>query len=268
MKLHFYKYQGAGNDFIIIDERDTFPISSHDKMNELVEFLCDRRFGIGADGLILLQNHSGYDFRMVYFNSDGQEGTMCGNGGRCLVAFAAFKNIIEKHANFLAIDGSHKARIVSSENHDSIVSLEMRDVTEITPFEEGYLLDTGSPHYVVFKNEIQDIDLHTLGRTWRNKEEFGKGGVNFNIARKENNHIFVRTYERGVEEETLACGTGITATAIALHYMENHTGNQRFELKAKGGDMQVSFHNPQPGVYTHVYLQGPAQQVFEGVIEI
>ncbi len=268
MQLSFFKYQGAGNDFIIIDERETSPVSSHPDKNRLIEFLCDRRFGIGADGLMLLKNHADYDFEMVYFNSDGLEGTMCGNGGRCLVAFANHLEIISHQAKFLAIDGSHKATIDSSEGNSHIVSLEMKDVTVIKPFEEGYLLDTGSPHFVVFKNDIQSIDLLTLGRTWRNHEVFGNDGVNFNIAEKSGNTIHVRTYERGVEEETLACGTGITATAIALHYKEKATGNQRYELKAKGGDMQVSFENKQPGIYTQIYLQGPATKVFQGELVI
>lgn len=268
MQLSFFKYQGAGNDFIIIDERETSPVSTHPDKNKLIEFLCNRRFGIGADGLMLLKNHADFDFEMVYFNSDGLAGTMCGNGGRCLVAFASYLKIIGNTASFLAVDGPHKATIDSSEGDSHIVSLEMKDVTVIKPFMEGYLLDTGSPHFVVFKNDIQTIDLMTLGRTWRNHEAFGKDGVNFNIAEKTGNAIHIRTYERGVEEETLACGTGITATAIALHYKENATGNRSYSLKAKGGDMKVSFENKQPGIYTGIYLQGPAAKVFQGDIVI
>ncbi len=268
MTLSFYKYQGAGNDFIIIDERETSPVSSRKDKNKLIASLCDRRFGIGADGLMLLKNQPGYDFQMVYYNSDGLEGTMCGNGGRCLVAFAAHQGIISTKALFLAVDGPHHAQIINAEANNQLVSLEMKDVSDIQTFEGGFVLDTGSPHFVVFKTDIQNIDLDTLGKTWRNNPVFGTDGVNFNIAEIVDNTIHVRTYERGVEEETLACGTGIAATAIALHYRNNQSGNHHYELRARGGDMQVTFENKKPGFYTSIYLHGPATKVFHGDIDI
>lgn len=252
----FYKYQGTGNDFVMIDNRKQV-ISNTDK--KLINFLCDRRFGVGADGLILLENSDVSDFKMVYFNADGNEGTMCGNGGRCIVAFANFLNIIGAKTTFEAVDGMHYATI-----KEEVVSLQMHDVSEILKTQDSVFLDTGSPHHVQFENNISSFDIKTIGRNIRNKV-YGDAGSNVNFVKKLNDTRFrIRTYERGVEDETLACGTGATAVAIAMNYLKETT-ETTIELQVEGGELQVSFTETQ-GVYTDVFLTGKAQQVFKGEI--
>ena len=196
MTINFSKYQGTGNDFIIIDNRDN-KIS----LNKIqIKKLCDRRFGIGADGLMLLENHANLDFNMKYYNSDGIESTMCGNGGRCLVSFAKTLGIFSNETNFNAIDGSHKAMV----KENNIVSLQMQDVTDIRIVNKNYFINTGSPHYVTFRDEIKKIDVYNRGREIRYSKEFSPDGTNVNFVEYQNNKIFVRTYERGVENETLS----------------------------------------------------------------
>lgn len=268
MTIPFYKYQGAGNDFIIIDERESEYFQNNAESHTTISWLCNRKFGIGADGLMLLRKHKEFDFQMVYFNSDGFEGSMCGNGGRCLVAFAAHKQIIRDTTTFMAIDGLHKAEIKQSAGSSMIVSLQMKDVSEIKPIDEGLFLDTGSPHYVLFTNDLAGIDVYTTGKRYRNSNLFGNGGANVNFAQLINNVIHIRTFERGVEAETLACGTGITATAIAAYHKGLITTSQQIPFKALGGDLSVSFQTDQPGLYKDVFLEGPAQKVFKGEIQM
>lgn len=261
MQVNFHKYQGTGNDFIMIDNRhDVFPKNN----TNLVESLCDRRFGIGADGLILLENDNETDFRMVYYNSDGNQSSMCGNGGRCLVAFAKSLGIIENNTTFIATDGLHHATI--SEN--GIVSLQMKDVDEVR-IEDGYVfLDTGSPHHVQLVEDLEDFDVKAKGAAIRYSELYGKSGSNVNFVKnqKSADTFSLRTYERGVEDETLSCGTGATAVAIAMRAL-GKTDADKVNLNVEGGKLEVSF-TPTEGKYVEVFLKGPATFVFEGNISI
>lgn len=260
MLLTFYKYQGTGNDFIMVDNRlDSFPKEN----TQLIEQLCDRRFGIGADGLILLENHTSYDFKMVYFNSDGNESSMCGNGGRCLVAFAKQLGIIEATAEFEAVDGYHYAKIIG----DDLVSLQMKDVDSIAVHQDYSFLNTGSPHHVQIVSNLKNLDVKTEGAKIRYSDLYGKAGSNINFVHQLENDIFaVRTYERGVEDETLSCGTGATAVAIAMH-QTGKTNNNIIDLNVEGGKLKVQF-DVENGNYTNVFLIGPASFVFEGIIDL
>ncbi|GAA4326041.1 diaminopimelate epimerase [Pontixanthobacter gangjinensis] len=260
MKLTFYKYQGTGNDFVMIDNRH-LKISKND--TKLIGRLCDRKFGIGADGLILLENSedSEDDFKMVYFNADGNESSMCGNGGRCLVAFAKFLNIIEDSARFTAIDGIHEAVI-----KDSLVSLKMQKVAEVSSNEDFLFLDTGSPHHVAFSENIGLKDIKKEGAAIRYSDRYGNAGTNVNFVEAISADSFsVRTYERGVEDETLSCGTGVTAVAIAA-YESGKTSSEKVKLITPGGELSVSFKKTENG-YEDIWLSGPAEQVFKGEIE-
>lgn len=259
MKLHFHKYQGTGNDFVLIDNRD-----NHVKLtNAQVAFLCNRHMGIGADGLMLLEQAGGYDFRMVYYNADGNESTMCGNGGRCITAFAQKLGIIKDKAGFVAVDGPHHALI----NKDGTISLHMQDVKEIREEEDYTELNTGSPHYVTFVSNVQQHDVVNRGRTIRNLERYQPKGINVNfVERISDNSIRVRTYERGVEDETLSCGTGVTASAIAA--TKHNRGVFDIQIITTGGDLRVSFIKNSPTTVHDVILTGPATWVFEGDVEI
>lgn len=255
-RITFYKYQGTGNDFVMIDNRENVLSDADD---QTIRFLCDRRFGIGGDGLILLENSTDTDFKMLYFNADGFQGTMCGNGGRCIVAFAKHLNIIAESTTFEAIDGLHYATV-----NEDVVSLQMQDVSAINVLEHHVFLDTGSPHHVQFEADILNFDINNIGKKIRD-EVYGKVGSNVNFVKKVNDSTYkMRTYERGVEAETLACGTGATAVAIAMHKIEN-TSETTINLKVQGGDLQVSFQK-NVDKYTHIYLKGKATQVFKGNI--
>ena len=260
MKLTFYKYQGTGNDFVMVDNR-SHKISKND--TKLINHLCDRKFGIGADGLILLENSEDPkdDFKMVYFNADGNESSMCGNGGRCLVAFASFLNIVKNTARFTAIDGPHEATI-----KDGIVSLKMQDVEKVVTNEDFLFLDTGSPHHVAFAENIGLKDIKKEGAAIRYSARYGKDGTNVNFVEPVTGNSFsVRTYERGVEDETLSCGTGVTAVAIAA-YESGKTSAEEVKLITMGGELSVNFKKTENG-YSDVWLSGPAVQVFKGEIE-
>ncbi|MBF4986271.1 diaminopimelate epimerase [Nonlabens mediterrranea] len=257
--IHFYKYQGTGNDFVMIDNRD-LSFSKND--TKLIELLCDRKFGIGADGLILLENHPTADFKMVYFNADGKESTMCGNGGRCLVRFAQFLEIISQDATFEAIDGMHHAKVIDA----TAISLQMSDVTEMR-IENSYVYtNTGSPHHVQLTENLADLDVYQEGKYLRNNI-YGKTGANINFVQLTDRETFkVRTYERGVEDETLSCGTGVTAVAIAMH-KTNHTNANEVKLETPGGTLKVSFEASETG-YKNIWLTGPALSVFKGTFTI
>lgn len=258
--LHtFYKYQGTGNDFIMIDNREnTFPKNN----TKLVARLCDRRFGVGADGLILLENGTGGDFSMVYYNSDGNQSTMCGNGGRCIVAFAKQLEIIDDRTEFMAVDGLHIARV----NEDDTVSLQMKDVHNVTVYENYVFLDTGSPHHVELVDNLPQFDVKSVGSHIRYSGMYGDAGSNVNFVSPDGTDKFsVRTYERGVEDETLSCGTGVTAVAIAMKIL-GKTDSEIVKLETPGGQLEVSF--LQDGhEFKEIYLTGPATFVFKGNIQ-
>lgn len=259
MQFKFYKYQGAGNDFILIDNRlKLFPENNPLLYNKL----CDRRFGIGADGIMLLENLEGYDFKMVYFNSDGNESSMCGNGGRCLVRFAEELNIANKECRFLAVDGPHYAKI-SANN----IQLEMIDVNGWQQIGDDITLETGSPHYIKWVNDLYNIDVFQNGKAIRYNDTFKQKGINVNFLEWKNNTLHVRTYERGVEDETLSCGTGVTAASMAYAIKENLDGEISVPIETKGGSLEVRFKKLNNS-FTQVYLIGPAVKVFEGNINI
>lgn len=259
MKLKFSKYQGTGNDFILIDNRQgLFPKSD----TKLIATLCDRRFGIGADGLLLLEDDLKTDFRMVYYNSDGNESSMCGNGGRCIVAFAKRLQLFDHSAtSFIAVDGLHHATLLE----DGIVSLQMKDVDAVTIVDGYVFLNTGSPHHVMMVESLETFDVKKEGAQIRYSDLYGAAGSNVNFVKQlSENHFALRTYERGVEDETLSCGTGATATAIAM-YATGRTISKQVRLEVEGGQLEVSFENKNTD-YTAVLLQGPATFVYEGEI--
>lgn len=259
MQHTFYKYQGTGNDFIMLDNRnDSFPKNN----TKLIEHLCDRRFGIGADGLILLENDNNADFRMVYFNSDGNESSMCGNGGRCIVAFAKMLGIIDSETDFIATDGPHHATI----DGKGIVSLRMKDVYSVAVYENYVFLDTGSPHHVEIVEDLDKFDVKGIGASIRYSGLYGDKGSNVNfVSQKGTDKFSVRTYERGVEDETYSCGTGVTAVAIAMKVLDN-AKSDKVDLITPGGELEVSF-KQRENQFTDVYLKGPATFVFKGETE-
>jgi len=256
--LHFEKYQGTGNDFIMIDDRHTtFDIDNH----ALVKRLCDRKFGIGADGLILLRNHPEADFEMVYFNADGYQTSLCGNGSRCAVQYAKTLGIVDTTCTFQTIEGLLKAHVEQDE-----IIINMPEVSMLQVLEEDYFLDTGSPHYVRFVKDVDTYDVVGEGKKIRYSAPYvNNGGVNVNfVEARHDNGIFVRTYERGVEDETLSCGTGVTAAAITFGHIHkvNHV-----QIQTPGGQLSVKF-KPDGNAYREVLLKGPAQKVFEGVVRM
>ena len=256
MRIPFVKYQGTGNDFIIIDAREITPVLD-------VQKLCDRHFGIGADGLMLLKNHLEYDFEMVYYNSDGNLSTMCGNGGRCLSHFAHQLGIGNGNLQFIAVDGPHEAKI-----QDNWVALGMIDVPNWDKRgQDLVVIHTGSPHYVQFMEQaVEDVNLIEFARSIRYNDEFGKEGINVNIVNSlPDGSLKMRTYERGVEDETLSCGTGVTAAALSAHITGRVTGHS-VAVHTAGGDLSVQFSATSAG-YTQVVLSGPAEAVFQGFIE-
>ncbi|MFV8342362.1 diaminopimelate epimerase [Flavobacterium sp. XS2P39] len=260
MQIEFYKYQGTGNDFVMIDNRqEIFPKDNI----QLIAHLCDRRFGIGADGLILLENDSETDFKMVYYNSDGNQSSMCGNGGRCLVAFAKKVNVIQNSTTFIATDGLHHATIADN----GIVSLQMIDVTDVKITPNHVFLNTGSPHHVQLVEDLEHYNVKENGAAIRYGELYGKQGSNINFVKQVDATTFsLRTYERGVEDETLSCGTGATAAAIAMNAL-GKTKSNSIDLNVEGGKLVVSFDKDEDK-FTNVFLKGPAEFVFKGTIEI
>lgn len=255
MHLQFAKYQGTGNDFVILDNRQgTIALTK-----KQVAFLCDRRFGIGADGLMLLNQKEGYDFEMIYYNADGGESTMCGNGGRCLVKFAADNGIVRSEYRFLAIDGVHHASLEG----DATIALKMNDVNKIVNRHGKFILNTGSPHYVDVVEDALHLNVVEKGRQVRYSEPFKKEGINVNFVQQtsEPDKIIVRTYERGVEDETYSCGTGVTAAALVCYHNEH--GYNRVEVMTKGGRLCVEY-DKKGEQYENIWLLGPAAKVFEG----
>ena len=259
MKILFNKYEGTGNDFIIIDNREN--IVSQDNA-KLINHLCDRRFGIGADGLILVENCKGYDFRMIYFNSDGLEASMCGNGGRCTSHFVMTHFTGQRDLKFMAKDGPHTAKPVGN----NLIDLSINDVKSIKTTPDGILVNTGVPHLVVFAENIEAADLLAIARPLRYSPRYAPDGVNVNLVQVSGNSLSVRTYERGVEDETLSCGTGVTASAIAAA-SSGKVRSDKIDVTVKGGALTVSFKIK--GDYaSDIHLVGPATFVFSGETEI
>lgn len=258
--IPFHKYHGAGNDFVIIDQRKVSYLGIEDQKK--IEWICDRRFGVGADGLLLLQNKIGYDFEMIYFNADGREGSMCGNGGRCIVAFAYALGIIQEETHFLAIDGPHDAKVVRS----GWIELKMIPVDTIEQGPDFYFLNTGSPHYVQYVQGLDDLDIVEAGKAIRYSDRFKQEGTNVNFVEETANGLKIATYERGVEDETLACGTGITAAAIT-YYLHHLASPMEVNITAKGGDLSVRF-QANGEQFDQIWLCGPAQKVFEGNLNV
>lgn len=260
--LKFYKYHGAGNDFILFDTRE----SVIDLKTNEIAFLCDRHKGIGADGLMLLQYSKDLDFEMKYYNSDGIESTMCGNGGRCIVSFAFDVGVQKTEYHFKAIDGLHHARVLKLSRNEKIIELGMIDVDSIINGED-FIINTGSPHHLNFFADIKKINIFEEGQKIRYSDKFKKEGINVNFIEEQENELFVRTYERGVENETLACGTGVTAAAIASSIRQNLKYNE-FQIKTLGGELHVKFDINSPTHFTNIKLTGPAKFVYQGEIEI
>lgn len=259
MQFNFFKYQGTGNDFIIADNRENKIALSAAQ----IKHLCDRRFGIGGDGLMLMNLKEGYDFEMIYYNADGNESSMCGNGGRCLVKFAYHLGIHKDNYTFIAVDGEHEAII----KENGWVYLKMKDVTGISKEHFDSVLDTGSPHYVKNVVRVADYDVVKTGKEIRYSDEFEKEGINVNFVEELNDQeIFVRTYERGVEDETLSCGTGVTAAALVFAHNDN--GFNRIEVKTLGGHLAVEFDKTSEDEFKNIWLCGPAEFVFKGEISI
>lgn len=259
MELSFEKYHGAGNDFVIIDGWEHSPGLSHSQ----IRLLCDRHFGIGADGLMIIRKHPDYDFEMLYYNADGAPGSMCGNGGRCIVKYAISKLYAGHSVRFLASDGLHLAKVLP----DDYIGLEMVDVHEIKNYEKDLFLNTGSPHYIRLVENVSETDVVQEGRLIRYNEEFKKQGTNVNFVMPFSDGFFVRTYERGVENETLSCGTGVTAVALASAWKNKLQGNQQVKIYTKGGELQVRF-NYDGDHFSNIWLEGPAEFVFKGVMSI
>jgi len=258
MTITFYKYQGTGNDFVIIDNRaNTVSLTT-----EQVKYLCDRRFGIGADGLMLLTERLGYDFEMVYYNSDGREGSMCGNGGRCITRFAYDMGVYKEKYHFMAVDGKHEAIL----GEHGWVHLKMKDVAGIENHHGDAILDTGSPHYVKSINDVMNMDVYRTGKEIRYSKDFEAAGINVNFVENDGQKIIVRTYERGVEDETYSCGTGVVAAALVFAHNEN--GFNRIEVQTKGGRLAVEFDKTGEQSFENIWLCGPAAFVFKGEISL
>lgn len=258
MALRFFKYQGTGNDFVIIDDRN----KQFEPNPGSIKQMCDRRFGIGGDGLILYRQTPNADFHMVYYNADGYPGTMCGNGGRCIVKWAWESGLIGKKAQFDAPDGIHKAQI----GQNGLISLQMNDVTELEQKENDWVLDTGSPHYVIFKKQVDELDVFHEGKLVRNSTYYKDHGINVNFVQiLDEGNVKVRTYERGVEMETYSCGTGVIASAIAAYYqLQLQRPHYQVKVHTKGGPLEVNFKVAHNGGIRDIWLNGPAEKVFEG----
>lgn len=257
MELTFYKYQGTGNDFVMIDDRtESFDLENLD----LVKKLCDRKFGIGADGLIAIRNHPDFDFEMIYFNADGSK-SMCGNGARCAVAFSSFLGIVTGKTRFLAIDGPHEAVLTGDQ-----VELLMGDVKEISAKSNDFFVNTGSPHHIRFVEKAKEYPVFEAGKAIRNDIVYAPAGTNVNFVEPmTQDEIFVRTYERGVEDETLSCGTGVTAAALVYGKQQQKS---HIKINTLGGKLSVKFHSNPDGTFSKIWLTGPAEQVFSGKINL
>ncbi len=262
MKIPFVKYHGAGNDFILIDDRVE---GLGNLTNKHIKQMCDRHYGIGADGLIFIRNIYSVDFKMVYHNADGKEGSLCGNGARCAVIFAAECGVLFNTHSFMAYDGIHQF-LVTDHNR---VKVSMRDVKMILQRENALLLDTGSPHIVFNVDDVEALNVYETGKQIRYNHEFTDKGVNVNFLQILPDALRLRTYERGVENETEACGTGCVAAAISRsEWSKNSATEQSYQVIANGGRLTVNFHKEGNGIYNNIFLEGPVERVYEGVYKI
>ena len=259
MKISFTKYNGAGNDFIVIDDR----VNNLNLTKSQIYNLCNRNVGIGGDGLILIKESSKTDFKILHYTSDGNLGSLCGNGSRCAILYAYRNNIINKHTVFEAFDGIHKAEIIN----DELISMQMKLNSRIVENDYGMWVDTGSPHLIVETTNVDELDVRNLGRSIRYNDYYKKEGVNVNFVERTSDEVFkIRTYERGVEDETRACGTGSTASAICMNYI-GKTSSNKMKMKCLGGDLEVKFLKRNKK-YSEISITGPAKFVFEGIIDI
>ena len=260
MKLQFEKYQGTGNDFVMIDNRE----KRFNAMELPVSALCDRKFGIGADGVIVIEHHDSLDFNMIYFNPDGSQ-SFCGNGSRCAVAFAHSLGMIGDETNFLSTDGAHFAQM-----RNGLIELKMHDVTQVERVQSDFVINTGSPHYLRFVSDVNDIDIIPNAKEIRYNERFAKEGINVNfIEQKSDGGIRIRTYERGVEDETLSCGTGVTAAVLGdfLNHGAKASSSTNTIVDSRGGTLSVRF-TYSDNHFTNIFLVGPARKTYTGEIEI
>jgi diaminopimelate epimerase len=269
MNIPFSKYQGTGNDFVMIDQRKVKYLKKKDQA--LIAQLCDRHFGIGADGLIFLEIQQGA-LVMTYFNSDGSESTMCGNGGRCFAAFCKQLGLAGEHIAFQAIDGLHRAEIAQKETDKYQIELQMIDVEQLNQIDSmSYTVETGSPHFVQFTDQpVSTFDMKIEGKKVRYSPAFEQKGINVNLVQIDNDGLTMRTYERGVEDETLSCGTGVTAAAIAHHHLkyQDKEGTYKTQVQILGGKLEVKFDFKAQKGYSNVWLCGPAVRVFSGQITV
>jgi diaminopimelate epimerase len=261
MKIPFHKYQAAGNDFVLIDNRENQFSFSIDQIKKI----CDRKFGVGADGLMLLENNPTLAFNLVYYNSDGSQ-SLCGNGCRAAVQFASSLGMVNGKTSFHAYDGRHDAELLPS----GIVRLRMQTVNEVTPIGNDFTLNTGSPHYIRFVEKVKEFPVVAEGEQLRFSEPYTENGINVNFVELlPDNTIFVRTYERGVENETLSCGTGVTAAALAASF-KGYTSPVK--IRALGGELSVEFTTDltvgKPATFHDIFLIGPAERVFEGAFDL
>lgn len=260
--LEFEKFHGAGNDFIMLDGRDgTIP------SNTQIAWLCDRHFGVGADGLIILNPQPDWVLHMRYFNADGGESTMCGNGGRCAAAWAHKHNLAVSQLEILASDGNHKAEVIRREGNTWEVRLSMGIAGVPVQRAGGYFINTGSPHHIGYTDALAETEVHTLGQAIRNSEEYAPAGTNVNFVERTEELLLVRTFERGVEAETLACGTGTTAVALTEAWLRQEKGRNSKLIKMPGGLLSVDYEVTSDG-FRNVWLQGPASFVFKGEIDL
>jgi len=258
--LSFYKYQGTGNDFIILDNR--LGLYSNINSKQVVN-LCSRKFGIGADGLMLMNTKEGFDFEMIYYNADGNKSTMCGNGGRCMIRFAYHMGLHNYTYRFLAVDGIHEGEI----DLNNIIRLKMSNVSSVIFQNSHAVLNTGSPHFVKFVHDIMNVDVVETGRNIRESKQYLEEGINVNFVESmDDDAIYVRTYERGVEDETMSCGTGVTAAALVSAH--NSRGFNRVEVRTLGGKLSVEFDKISDTEFQDIWLCGPAELVFKGELEL
>lgn len=257
MKIHFYKYQATGNDFVVIDNRTAGYSFSKDQ----IEKICHRKYGVGADGLMLIEKDPGLDFNLVYYNRDGSQ-SLCGNGSRAAVRMASALGIVNGKAKFNAYDGEHQAELLPT----GIVKLKMNPVSKTVKIGKDQFINTGSPHFIRFVESAENYPVFEEGRKIRYSDQYKPGGTNVNFVELLNNNaIFVRTYERGVENETLSCGTGVVASALAASF---NGYSSPISVKTLGGDLSVEFKSGLNGTFTDIYLIGPAKLVFEGDLEL